>query len=85
LPEKPVEPMDDVLAATGIAQRHCRQIGQPGRAIKLAHYQKAAVGTEMCAAKFQPYARVEIDPICALQAHTLWVIHKARPSQPSTL
>ena len=84
LPEKAVKPMDRVLAASGVAQCFCRQIRQPERVIQLAHHQQAAVGTELRAAKFQPYTRVKIDPICPLQARTLWVIHKIRLSQPST-
>ena len=77
--------MDRVLAAPGVAQRRCRQIGQPERVIQLAHHQKTTVGTELRAAKFQPHTAVEIDPICLLQACTLWVIHETRPYQPSTL
>jgi hypothetical protein len=84
LPEQPVEPVDGVLAPAGVAQRRRRQIGQPERVIQLAHHQKAAVRTELRAAKFQPHARVEIHPICPLRARTLWVIHETRPSQPST-
>ena len=65
-----------ILAASGVAQCCCRQIGQTERVIQLAHHQKATVGTELRAVKFQPHTAVEIDPICLLQACTLWVIHK---------
>jgi hypothetical protein len=56
----------------------------PSAVIKLAHHQKAAVGTELRAAKFQPHARVEIHPITPLRTRTHWVIHETRPPQPST-
>ena len=79
LPELPVKPMDRVLAASDVAQCCCRQIGQPERVIQLAHHQKATVGTELRAAKFQPHTAVEIDPICLLQACTRWVIHETSP------
>ena len=71
LPEQSVKPMDCVLAPSGVAQCCCRQVGQPECVIKLAHQQKATVGTELRAAKFHPHARVEIHPICPLRARTL--------------
>ncbi|WP_439121331.1 hypothetical protein [Marivita sp.] len=46
--------------------------------------QEGAAGTELRAAKLHPDTRVEIDPICPLQARTLRVIHETRPSQPLT-
>jgi unspecific monooxygenase len=45
---------------------------------------RARPADDLITSKFQPHARVEIDPICPLQARTLWVIHEKRPSQPST-
>jgi len=84
LPEQTIEPMERVLAASGVAQYRCRQIGQTKRVIQFAHHQEAAVGTELRAAKFQPHTAVEIDPICLLRTRTLWVIHKTSPSQPPT-
>jgi len=66
LPEQTVKPMDRVLAASGVAQCCCRQIGQTERVIQLAHHQKATVGTDLRAANFQPHTPVEIDPICLL-------------------
>ena len=84
LPEKPVETMDRVLAAPGVAQRRCRQIGQPERVIQLAHHQKTTVGTELRTPELHMNPAVELDPICPLRTRTLWVIHEARPSQPST-
>jgi hypothetical protein len=82
LPEKAVKPMDRVLAASRLAQSCCRHIGQPERVIQLARHQQAAVGTEPRTAKLHPCTRVKIDPICPLQARTLWVIHETRTSQP---
>ena len=76
--------MDRVLAASGVAQCCRRQIGQPERVIQLAYDQKATIGTELRAAKFQPHTAVEIDPICLLRARTLWVIHETSPSQHPT-
>ena len=39
LPKQPVKTMDGVLAASGVSQRRCRQIGQPERVIKLPHHE----------------------------------------------
>jgi len=80
LPEQPVEPMDRVLAASGVAQRRCRQIGQPERVIHLAHHQKATVGTDLSAAKFQSHPAVNIDPITPIRTRTLLVSHETRPA-----
>jgi hypothetical protein len=76
--------MDRVLAVSRVAQRRCRQIGQPERVIHLPHHQEATVRTELSTTKFQPHASVEIHPICPLQARTLWVIHETCPSKPTT-
>jgi hypothetical protein len=76
--------VDRVLAASGIAQGCCCQIGQPERVVQFPHHQQAAVGTELRATKFLPDARVEINPICPLQARTLWVIHETNPEHSST-
>jgi hypothetical protein len=84
LPEQPVKPVDRVLAAPGVAQCFCRQIGQPERVIQLAHHQQAAVGTELRTSELHMHPAVELDPICPLRTRTLWVIHQTRPSRPST-
>ena len=84
LPKQPIKPVDGVLPPAGISQHRRRQIRQPKRVIQLAHHQKAAIGTDLSAAKFQPHPAVKIDPITPIQTRTLWVIHEKRPSQPST-
>ncbi len=84
LPEKPVKPVDGVLASADVAQRTPSKLRQPERVIQLAHHQEPTVRTELRATKFQPHTRVEIHPTCPLRARTLWVIHETGPSQPST-
>ena len=83
LAKQPV-PVDGILALTAVAQRRRREIGQPKRVTKLAHYQKTAVRTELCAPKFQPYPVIKIHPITPPETRTLRVIHEALPSLSST-
>ena len=66
LPKKAVKPMDSVLAASGVAQCCCRQIGQPERVIQFAHHQQPAVRTDLRTTELQPHTAVEINPICPL-------------------
>ena len=77
--------MERVLAASGVAQCCCRQIGQAERVIQLAHHQQTAVRTDLRAPKLQPHPAVEVDPVTPLLARTLLVIHETRPYQPTTL
>jgi hypothetical protein len=68
--------MDRVLPRAAVAQRCCRQIGQPERVIQLAHHQQAAVRTELRAPELQPHTAVEIRPDQLADVRTLWVIHE---------
>jgi hypothetical protein len=72
--------MDRVLAASGVAQCCCRQIGQPERVIKLAHHKKSAVRADLRTPELHANLAVEIDTICPSLARTLWVIHETRPT-----
>ena len=80
LPEQAIKPVDRILAATGVSQCRRSQIGQPERVIHLAHHQKATVGTDLSAAKFQSYPAVNIDPITPIRTRTLLVSHETRPA-----
>ena len=77
--------MDGVLTATGVAQRHQGQIGQPELVIELAHHQATTVGTDLRAPELEPHPAVEIDQITLIRTRTLWVIREMRPSMTSTL
>ena len=46
-----------------VIERTRRKIRQPEHVIQLAHYQQAAVRTDLRATKFQPHPTVKINPI----------------------
>ena len=84
LTEQTVKTMEGVLATAAIIERTRRKIRQPEHVIQLAHHQKAAVGTELRATKFQPHPAVKTKPPITRFACTLRVIHEARPLLGST-
>ena len=57
-----------VITRSVVAQRCRRQIRQPERVIQLTHHQQTTIRAELRGAKIQSHARVEIYPICPLQA-----------------